>query len=66
MKSVLLIGLQIIDRLEILHTAGWVYWDIQPGNFVMGLENKSPIVHMIDFGKCKRFKNSNGTHLPYK
>lgn len=37
MKSVLIIGLQIIDRLEILHNTGWVYRDIQPENFVMGL-----------------------------
>lgn len=57
MKSTLIIGLQILDRLEILHNAGWVYRDIQPENFVMGLENKSPIVHMIDFGKCKRYRS---------
>lgn len=33
----------------------------------MGLEGKSQLVYMIDFGKCKRYKDKdNEKHIPYK
>jgi serine/threonine protein kinase len=67
LKTVLILGLQMIDRIEVLHNAGYVYKDIKPENWVMGLENKSPILHLIDFGKCKRYRNKEtGKHLPFK
>ena len=57
LKTVLILGLQMIDRIEVLHNAGYIYKDIKPENWVMGLENKSHILHLIDFGKCKRYKS---------
>jgi serine/threonine protein kinase len=56
-KTIILLGLQMIDRIEILHNAGFVYKDIKPENFLMGLENKSHLLHIIDFGKSRRFKD---------
>ena len=37
LKTVLILGLQMVDRIEVLHNAGFIYKDIQPENFVMGL-----------------------------
>lgn len=37
LKTTMLIALQILDRLEILHNYGFIYGDIKPDNFVVGL-----------------------------
>jgi len=33
----MIIALQIIDRLEVLHSHGFIYGDITPDNFLVGL-----------------------------
>ena len=67
LKTTIIIALQILDRLEILHNYGYIYGDIQPTNFVVGLGSESPFIFIIDFGKCKRYKNkTNGQHIIYK
>jgi serine/threonine protein kinase len=33
----MIIALQILDRLEVLHSYGFVYGDIAPDNFLVGL-----------------------------
>jgi len=67
MKTTLMLGLQMLDRLEILHNLGYVYGDMKPDNFLVGLGNDSPFVFMVDFGRCKRYRNKvNGQHILYK
>jgi casein kinase 1 len=67
LKTVLIVGLQIVDRIERLHGAGFLFRDMRPDNFLIGLENKSQIVHIINFGKSKRFRNKeNGKHMNYR
>ena len=50
-KSVIMIGLQYLDRLESLHKADLVHKDLKPGNTLIG---KSPteqkMIFLIDFG----------------
>jgi serine/threonine protein kinase len=67
LKTTIILALQILDRLEVLHSHGFIYGDMKPNNFVVGLGADSPFVFMIDFGKCKRFKNKvTGQHIVYK
>lgn len=49
-KSVLMVGLQAIDRLEALHKIGYLHRDIKPDNFAIGLNEKQKIIYLIDFG----------------
>ena len=49
------IGEQMIRRLEILHNKGLVHRDIKPSNFLFGSNNSQHILHLIDFGFCKRY-----------
>lgn len=67
MKTTLMLALQMLDKLEILHNLGYVYTDVKPDNFLVGLESDSPFVFLVDFGRCKRYRNKvNGQHILYK
>lgn len=40
-----------------VHKAGFVYRDVKPENFVMGLGANSKEVFLIDYGLCKRYRD---------
>ena len=45
----------------------YIHRDIKPENFVMGLNAKSKIVHVIDLGLAKKLiKTKTGKHIVYK
>ena len=60
-----MIGIQILDRLEFIHNKNIIHRDIKPDNFVIGLENKSHIIYVLDFGLSKKFRSSR-THQHIK
>ena len=64
--TVCLLSLQIINRIETLHKFGYLHRDIKPENFLLGTENKSNIVYLIDFGLSKKYKMKNNQHIPYR
>lgn len=67
LKTVLLLGDQIIGRLEFLHGHGILHRDIKPDNFVMGLENTAHVLHVIDLGLAKLYRNrTTRAHAPWK
>ena len=53
-KTGLMIGLQAIDRIEALHTIGFLHRDIKPENLTIGLGHNSSIIYLIDFGLAKK------------
>lgn len=55
LKDACIIGLQIIDRLEFIHSKYIIHRDIKPANFL--LKNNS-IVYLIDFGSAKKYRSS--------
>ena len=66
-KTIFQIGYQMIQRIEYVHSKGYIHRDIKPGNFVFGKGKNSKILYIIDFGLSKRYidKNTN-KHIPYK
>ena len=67
LETVLLIGIQMISRIEFIHEKGFLHRDIKPENFVIGLGQKSNLIHIIDFGLSKRYKDkATGQHIPYR
>ncbi|OTF79818.1 hypothetical protein BLA29_005363 [Euroglyphus maynei] len=55
MDTILEIAIQIITRIETLHSIG----DIKPENFMIGFPQTKQYqtIHLIDFGLCQRYRN---------
>ncbi len=67
LTTVLLLGIQMLQRIEFIHEKGFIHRDIKPENFVVGLNEKSNTVYTIDYGLSKRYKDKNtGQHIPYR
>ena len=62
LKDVCIIGMQILDRIEWVHSKDYIHRDIKPENFLIG--NSDPnIIYLIDFGLCKKYRSSkSGKH----
>ena len=66
-KTIFQIGYQMIERIEYVHSKGYIHRDIKPGNFVIGKGDKNKILYIIDFGLSKKYIDKNTfKHIPYK
>ena len=60
------VSIQILDRIEWVHSNNIVYRDIKPENFLFGEKDKETL-YLIDFGLCRKYKSSKtGKHIPPK
>jgi len=63
MNDICLIALQILERIEWVHSKNIVYRDIKPENFLFG-KTDPEVLYLIDFGLCKKYKSSKtGKHI---
>ena len=53
-KTIFQIGYQMIQRIEYIHSKGYIHRDIKPGNFVIGKGDKNKIIYIIDFWFIKK------------
>lgn len=67
LKTVLLLGDQMLSRLEFIHTKNFIHRDIKPDNFLMGLGRRQNMVHLIDFGLAKKYRDTRSNqHIKYR
>ena len=58
-----LIAIQLIDRLEWIHSKDIVYGDAKPENFLFGIDDPN-VIYIVDFGLCKKYRSSKtGKHI---
>lgn len=67
LKTVLMLGDQMLQRIEFVHNNSFLHRDIKPDNFLMGSGRNQHILYIIDFGLAKRFIDpKTGEHIPYR
>ena len=67
LSTVCMCGMQMMCRLEYIHEKGFIHRDIKPENFVVGINDDSNTIYIIDFGLSQRYKDKKtGAHTPYR
>ena len=65
LKDICLISIQCLDRIEYIHSKGYIHGDIKPENFLIGL-NDPRIIYIIDFGLSKKYRSDRtGRHIQF-
>ena len=63
----LIIAIQLVQRLEYLHSKNFVHRDMKPENICIGQGKKQNTVYLIDFGLAKRYLcPKTGQHIVAK
>ena len=65
-KTVSQIGYQMVQRIEYVHSKGYIHRDIKPGNFLIGKNLDCKKIYIIDFGLSKKYIDKNNNHILYK
>lgn len=65
LQTVILIAIQCIGLIERIHSKYHIHRDIKPENFLIGIDDKTNQIYMIDFGLAKKYKDANGDHITY-
>lgn len=64
-KTIAMIGIQMMDRLEHIHKLGILHRDIKPDNFLIGIGQNRGKIFMVDFGLSKSYREDDN-HISYR
>lgn len=66
LKTVLMLAIQMLERIELVQNNHFIHRDMKPDNFLIG-HKKPSYIYLVDFGLAKRFRNpKTGEHIPWK
>lgn len=64
-KTVSMIAMQALERVETVHNASFLHRDITPLNLLIGKSRRDRI-YLIDFGISKKYKEDSGHHIRFR
>ena len=64
LKDICMIAIQILERLEYIHSKNYIHRDIKPHNFLVSPKNEG-LIYIIDFGLSKKYKSERGKHVKF-
>ena len=60
MPTVIIIALQLMNRLNSIHSQGYIHRDLKPANVVIGNDtSEAHFIYLIDFGLAKKESSTN-------
>jgi serine/threonine protein kinase len=60
MPTVIIIALQLMNRLQSIHSQGYIHRDLKPANIVIGHDpSEVNFIYLIDFGLAKKENSTN-------
>ena len=66
LKTTMMLGIELITRLEFIHHRNFIHRDIKPDNFVVGIGDRANVIYILDFGLSKQYREPhNYRHIPY-
>ena len=64
-KTVLALGVRLLQALRHIHNKGMIHRDLKPQNMMLSTDNTDSRVYLIDFGLSKRFMDPVSGHVEY-
>jgi len=66
MKLALELGEQMIERIEFIHSKGYIHRDLRPEHFLYGRPKKPDRLYLTGLSMSKSYLEADKKHVPYK